>query len=190
VTGEVLSSSNMNTHVRDNLLYLGGADGIVGSPPGTPGNGQTWIYPADAASGTYWTFIYIAAIGVWVFTGGHPLRAYDPNGVATSSGSYAVLGSCQLTIPRTGAYELKWGWWACTTTYIGSDRTMLDYNGGALDYMYGTAAGDPWRHGHWKYRIESYSAGAYMRMQHYSTDTNNAMTWYGRIIRLLPRTVS
>lgn len=58
VTSEVVTSSIMNTHVRDNFLYLGGPDSRGSSLPGSPVDGQVYDYLVDSNWGIIWRFRY------------------------------------------------------------------------------------------------------------------------------------
>ena len=109
VTGEVLSSANLNTHVRDDLAFYGGADAIASSPPASPGNGQRWVYPADAANGIYWSFMYVTALAAWVFQGGAPMtsRVTAASATTTSTSYVDVSNTASVTVPRAGVYVCR-----------------------------------------------------------------------------------
>jgi hypothetical protein len=108
VTGEVLSSANMNTHVRDNLAFYGGSDALSSTPPASPGNGQRWVLPVDATNGVYWEFIYYTTGAFWTYTGGAPLRAAnETSNTVTEVTSYTALSpAVQVTVPRAGIYNI------------------------------------------------------------------------------------
>jgi hypothetical protein len=111
VTGEVLSSTNFNTHIRDNQIYYGGTDSLSTTPPATPGNGQAWTYLVDnATTGVYWDFRYSTALSRWIFIGGGPLQKEVFIGTQTPGATYVALSTpISFTVPRAGLYLLRMG---------------------------------------------------------------------------------
>jgi hypothetical protein len=108
VTGEVLSSTNFNTHIRDNLAYYGGTDALTTTPPASPGNGQFWAYPVDiATTGIIWTFRYVTALSRWVFIGGGAWHKEVLIASWTPGVTYVALSTpVSFTVPRAGLYKL------------------------------------------------------------------------------------
>lgn len=99
----MLSSSNFNTHIRDNLISYGGADSTSTTPPASPGNGQRWVY---VGSGYLWQFVYYTSSALWFFVGGPPATSENRTLSNTSSTSYVTpaSGGVTVTVPRTGTY--------------------------------------------------------------------------------------
>lgn len=111
VAGEVLTASLLNTHLRDQMLWLGETDARLSAPPGSPRDGQIWVYPADAANGIYWAFRYVAALTAWVFQGGPPLvsRVLGPAASSTSTVYVDVASGASITVARAGIYLCRAG---------------------------------------------------------------------------------
>lgn len=114
VAGEVLTASLLNTHLRDQLLYLGGTDRRTTSPPGAPLDGQLWHYVADATNGIEWLSAYNsgdAGLYKWHSLSGSSLSALV--GSATTVGASAAYidpGTvCTLTVPRAGNFLVDFG---------------------------------------------------------------------------------
>lgn len=128
VTGEVLSASNMNTHVRDNMIFYGGTDAMNTTPPGTPGNGQRWVLPVDTTNGVFWHFIYYTTLAQWVFMGGSPLTAYSQTPTGTTSAAYVTAG-ISVTCTRAGDYLVDLG--ASMGANTSASAGMISYNIGA-----------------------------------------------------------
>lgn len=111
VAGEVLTASLLNVHLRDQLLYLGGVDQRLSSPPGAPIDGQLWRYVADATTGIEWLFAYNsgdAGAFKWHKIGGPPLRSIVSTRESTATASFVALTTPgpTITVPRGGDYHV------------------------------------------------------------------------------------
>lgn len=96
------------------------------SPPPSPADGQIWIFPADATNGILWQFRYRSGVGVtypWESIGGSPLNieVLTDDAIASPQTSYQTGGTpVQLTIPRTGVYDIANG----CTMYANGPNTL------------------------------------------------------------------
>lgn len=115
VAGEVLTASLLNTHLRDQLLWLGGTDSRLAAPPGAPIDGQVWRYVADATAGVEWTTVYNAAdasASKWHVLGGGAALYSEvttlENSVVTAYGVLTTPGP-SVVLPRAGDYDTEHG---------------------------------------------------------------------------------
>lgn len=83
------------------------------SPPGSPVNGDLWMFPADATNGVIWQFRYnssSASAYKWEFVGGSPIikfvAAFEGTLANTSNGWTwtATTPGPDLNAPRAGDY--------------------------------------------------------------------------------------
>lgn len=112
VVGEIVTAAELNTNVRDNMLMLGGADGVGTSFPGSPVDGQPYTYVADSTNGVYWNFKWRNASSYWAFVGGPPLfNTVETSGESTSSTTYAALATAgpSIAVPFAGDYDVEIG---------------------------------------------------------------------------------
>lgn len=88
----------------------GGASFTTGSsPPGSPANGDYWIFPADDTNGVYWMFQYDSAETTykWRFVGGPPISATvntDESTTTTNSWVNLTTNGPSVTPSRAGDY--------------------------------------------------------------------------------------
>lgn len=117
-TGEVVTAAIMNTHVRDELKWLGGSDGRGTTLPSSPVDGQLFVYVADATNGIEWLLKYNSGETgsyKWRYIGGPPLysevTAFE---TLSNNGTYTDLATVgpQLTVPLAGDYLVRHGMYA------------------------------------------------------------------------------
>lgn len=108
-TGELVTKTIMDTHVRDNLeaLFLGLPERRGTSLPGSPVDGEEYSYLADDANGVIWRFKYRSASASsfkWEFIGGPPKLIEVTTSETTNSSSYADLATVgpDYTTPLAG----------------------------------------------------------------------------------------
>jgi hypothetical protein len=86
------------------------------SVPGSPNDGDEWIFPADTTTGVTWRFRYRAASSSsykWEFIGGSPQSLFNPADNSTASGSMVDLATVDnLTVARAGQYNINFGAYA------------------------------------------------------------------------------
>lgn len=103
--------------VDEALLAYGAYGTVVSSLPGTPTDGQTIIYAADATNGIYWMLRYIAAMAgsyKWVYLGGPPLASERSNtdaSAAIASNTWAGVNANDptVTLPLAGDWRVDHG---------------------------------------------------------------------------------
>lgn len=103
-TGELVTPTMMNTHVRDEFLWLGGADGVLTAPPGTPTRYQRFVHQTGGAYVQHHVYIYrddLNGTFPWLFLGGG-----DFAGGGSVSGIWSgwLALSGWVTLPRAGVY--------------------------------------------------------------------------------------
>ena len=106
VVGEVVTAALMNTHVRDNFLAL--YPDIATSLPGSPYNDKFATLTDSLTAPTWqWTFRYLSAASSnkWKFQYGTPMRN-TPLTVGSANITTYAFTSTQLTVPRTGSYDV------------------------------------------------------------------------------------
>lgn len=126
-------------------IYLASAP-VVTSLPGSPVDGQEINYLADAANGVLWHFVYNAAAGKWLFTGGPPLFSeagtpgVDENTTNLGYTTLATPGPA-LTLPLAGDYDVMHvydGYNSGTSTnamsYQVGAAAAIDADGGQADF--------------------------------------------------------
>lgn len=130
--GEVATAANVNLHVRDQFKYLGGADGRGTSLPGSPQDGQLFVYVADDTNGVEWLFKYHTSSTKWRFIGGPPLFSEITTSESTSSTSYVNLTTTgpAITLPLAADYDVETG-------FTGSGGNNV---GGIMSYDIGATA--------------------------------------------------
>lgn len=97
------------------------------TPPVNPTEGMTWVFPADAAKGIIWRFRYRAGQTLpWEFVGGAELVDYI-NAEETASGTWIDLPTPgpSITLPRTGDYDVLWGYYVHNAGALGSSANSL-----------------------------------------------------------------
>lgn len=113
--GEIATAANFNTYIRDQLAWIGGADGRGTSFPGSPPDGTLYDYVADAGNGVVWRFKFNSgeATYKWEFVGGPPMYAEVVTDESTASATYAALATAgpSITITRAGDYIVDQGCW-------------------------------------------------------------------------------
>lgn len=89
-------------------IFLASAP-LVTTLPTSPVDGQECNFLADATNGVVWHLVYRAATGKWLFTGGAPLTATQPDaGIAAGSGVWSGLASpLQIVAPLAGDYMVR-----------------------------------------------------------------------------------
>lgn len=129
-TGETVTAAMMNAHVRDNTAWLGGADGVGTSFPGSPTDGQLYTYVADGTNGVYWTFRYRTAAAAWFFVGGPPLFNEVTTAEATASAAYTALTTPgpAIALPFTADYDVLIGCRVNIPVAAGGDCGFMSYD--------------------------------------------------------------
>lgn len=131
----------MDTHVRDNLRFLGGlGSGIGTSLPGAPADQEPFILVDSLTTPTYlWHLRYFNSLASskWVCTGGMPATSVTTPGVSTSSSSYNAAWAQTLVLPMSGIYAVTLQG-KTTTTGNWISWISISYDVGA------TAANDDW----------------------------------------------
>jgi hypothetical protein len=112
-TGNVYAATD-NAGAEQIDILIGAAYGT--SPPGSPVDGQWWIYPVDPTNGIIWKFRYDAGSASafkWVFIGGTPLYSEIATSETTTSTTYANLSTIgpSITLPRAGDWIVELGLW-------------------------------------------------------------------------------
>lgn len=105
VTGEVVTSSIMNTHVRDNFLAANPEPATA--LPASPQDGDVAILVDSVTAPTWaWRLRYDTAIAdayKWLFVGGSPMSSLDTTGgILGASTATDYLG---LAVPVGGIYR-------------------------------------------------------------------------------------
>lgn len=116
------------------------------SPPGSPANGDYWIFPADDTNGVYWMFQYDSSETTykWRFVGGPPLAVHgSPSAVINSltqvgaTGNYYQASTMSYTLARGGDYDLEFG---CRFNLNGASSPQWI----AVSAFHGSSAGLAW----------------------------------------------
>lgn len=124
VTGEVVTSSIMNTHVRDNFSVLNATP--VTTLPASPVNGD-YATLVDSVTAPTWVWHLRYDTGIsdsykWIFLGGSPKSLYEGSTIL-SSGSAAAYAT--VTAPRAGYYHqqvaVNMNWNATQTGYVNAE---------------------------------------------------------------------
>jgi len=79
--------------------------------PGSPADGDEYVYAADAANGVFWRFKYRSATSKWIFQGGAPLFAEVTPSETNASTTYANVTTPgpSVTLPFAGDYDVEIG---------------------------------------------------------------------------------
>lgn len=107
---ELLSSSDMNTYVKNQLLFLHDNRSNVLPVAGLQPQDE-WTYQADDGAGILWKLKYDSGnpAGLrWEFCGGNPLRSHLASLSSTGSTSYVATGAA-VTVPLGGEYWFEYG---------------------------------------------------------------------------------
>jgi len=132
----------MNTHLRDELKWVGGADGRGTTLPTNPVDGQLFVYVADATLGIEWLLKYNAGE-----TGSYKWRCLSGPSLyhevttwqgLSNQGAYTDLATVgpQVTVPLAGDYLVEHG-----AYMIAGENGYISY--GYMSYQIGaTAASD------------------------------------------------
>jgi hypothetical protein len=125
-----LNRTNMK-NIEDELALLDSRVAPVpppttaSTPPGSPVDGQLWLFPVDAANGVIWQFRFNAGSASaykWEFVGGPPLYARFDTSQGFSANTWTA-GAPQLTIPRNGDFYVSaYAQFGCTNAsqlYLG-----------------------------------------------------------------------
>jgi hypothetical protein len=123
--GELATAAKMN-EIRDVLRWSSGDR--TTSVPGSPNDGDEFIYPADASRGVVWKFKYNSGSGSaykWEFVGGAAWFDNVDTDETTASAAYVDLATAgpAIAVPRAGDYEVSWG------------ASMWDSTGGSTCYV-------------------------------------------------------
>lgn len=116
--------------------------------PGSPVDGQEYIYAADVANGVFWRFYWHAATSKWVFVGGPPLVSLvfaigNDTAETTTSTAYAALTTPgpSITLPFAGDYDVKISFNGTVTVQGCAARMAYDIGATpASDNQYATLA--------------------------------------------------
>ena len=102
--------------------------------PGSPADGDGYIYVADATNGIFWQFRWYATGGYWAFIGGPPLFAEITTTEASTSTSFGDLTTVgpSIVLPFAADYDVAIG--AGIAPYTGSS------NQGLMSYAIGGTA--------------------------------------------------
>jgi len=79
--------------------------------PGSPADGDEYVYAADPANGVYWRFKYRTATAKWIFIGGAPLYAEVTPSETNASTTYAAVTTPgpSVALPFAGDYIVEIG---------------------------------------------------------------------------------
>ncbi len=101
------------------------------SPPGSPVDGDYWIYPADGTNGVFWLFQYVSAETTykWRFVGGSsiffdsvPNSVLNTNTQVGATGYYYASAAAYTTV-RAGDYRI---WGTCAFDSNGGSASHID----------------------------------------------------------------
>ncbi|HEY2371969.1 MAG TPA: hypothetical protein VGH82_05430 [Gaiellaceae bacterium] len=102
--------------------------------PGSPSDGDEYVYVADGTNGVYWHFKFRNSTSKWIFVGGAPLFAEVVTDEATTGTTYQALTTAgpALTLPFAGDFDVEIG---CATYNVSGNSAMsYDIGGtGAVD---------------------------------------------------------
>jgi len=108
VTGELVTATLGNEQWRDNMKWLGGADGRGATLPASPLDGQLFVYVADDTNGIEWLLKYKSATSRWRKVGGPTLEAVIETEETTTSTAFtdlATVGPSKVA-PLAGVYDI------------------------------------------------------------------------------------
>jgi hypothetical protein len=167
------------------------------TPPGSPADGDIWMFPADATNGVIWQFRYRAASASsykWEFVGGVPL-AVGPSGsmtIATATPT-DLTGGPTLTLPRAGDYVIDFGGVAqANGSFAAYNVTVYVFDGVTIgagisftpvnaQFMGGTISGIQVRTG--------LAAATLLKLQAAAQNSNSSLVSAGWM-KVMPRRVS
>ena len=103
------------------------------SPPGSPSDGDLWLYPGTGQSGVggfYWMFIYDSSEATykWKFVGGAPSTRWvttDESFTDDGTAKDCATAGPTFTAPRAGDYIAKWNCSAYVASQSATARNMF-----------------------------------------------------------------
>lgn len=191
-TGELVTKSIMDTHVRDNLEYVHVT--YTTSLPGSPYDGQLICLTDSLTAPTYsWSLRYVSAklANKWIFTGGAPAFSEV---LTSEAGPGAAYGNCAtvgpfFAVPVAGEYDVEIG---CAFDYAGGTfgQNYMSYDIGgtsavdadAVSVYTGTAYD-----GHHS-RVKKKTLTAVTLTAKYKNDPNS-LNFADRWMRVTPRAI-
>lgn len=117
---ELLTASLFDTHIRDNLRWIGGGSTLASNegrgttiPTASLVEGMLFVYQADNTNGVEWLLKYNSSETTykWRAVGGPPLWTEDTTSGSTASTSYTNTpgGPVSITVPVAGDYMIEVG---------------------------------------------------------------------------------
>jgi hypothetical protein len=168
------------------------------TPPGSPANGDIWIFPADATNGIMWQFRYNAGSASaykWEFVGGPTMVAVvaTPE-TTTTSGSYVNLTTVgpTITVPRAGDYDVSIS--AQLQKSVADPNVQMaagvgDFSGGPIVTAIAGFGGASYYHSPYRAARSTQAASTVLRAKYFQSAAGT-LSVQDRLIALLPVRVS
>ena len=160
--------------------------------PASPVDGAEHVLVDSASNPTWqWRLRYNAgstSAYKWEFVGGIPARAYIPQQEGTTSTSHVALATAgpQLTLPRAGEYDVRWGAFAYNLIAGCSTQMVLYTNGVSTGQAF--YSGVNYYHTVLKDQVITAAAGPLVCL--YAVMGGGSATWGERLMAVTPRRVS
>lgn len=153
--------------------------------PGSPVDGQEYIYAADTTNGVFWRMRWYASGGYWACVGGSPLFNEIATAESTNSGSYTALTTAgpSIVLPFAGDWMV---WIGCTLSPADNASQYMSYDIGGTGAVDADGIRDNSSIASISRLRRKTGLGAVTLTAKYKGDTGNPATWENRFMAVWP----